>query len=147
MKKLEVHLELVLPLTVTIPRKTKAGKKYSLNLNNYRNWYHHENNALKVLYKGIVAEAVKKAEGTLGKPPYRFMYTVFASTKRLFDLGNVCAIVQKFADDALIELGLLSDDNYTVVREIDYRFGGIDKENPRAELRITSLSAPEDIHI
>lgn len=93
-----------------------------------------------MLYKEIVADAVKKAEGTLGKPPYRFTYTVFAPTKRLFDLGNVCVIVQKFADDALIELGLLSDDNYTVVREIDYRFGGIDKANPRAELVITEVA-------
>lgn len=132
-------MRISLPLTVVVPRKTKAGKKYSLNLNGYRNWFHHENNALKVLYKGIVAEALKSAEGEMGKPPYLFRYTFFASNKRLFDLGNVGSIVQKFADDALMELGLLEDDNYTFVRKVEYCFGGIDKDNPRAELEIVEF--------
>jgi len=135
--------QLILPLTVTIPRKTKPGKKYSLGLNNYRNWQHHESNALKILYKEIVAKAVEKAEGKLGKPPYKFTYTIFYSTKRLFDLANIGAVVQKFADDALIELKLLEDDNYTFIPEIEYKFGGIDKENPRAELIISEFRPDE----
>lgn len=136
-------MKISLPLTVTVPRKTKAGKKYSLNLNSYRNWYSHESNALKVLYKGIVAEALKTSEGEMGKPPYLFQYTIFAPTRRLFDLGNVGSIVQKFTDDALMELGLLEDDNYAFVRKVEYCFGGIDKENPRAELLITEFRPDE----
>lgn len=136
-------MRISLPLTVTVPRKTKPGKKYSMNLNSYRNWYHHENNALKVLYKGFVEEAVKEAAGEMGEPPYVFRYTFFAPSRRLFDLGNVGAIVQKFTDDALMELGLLEDDNYTFVRKVEYCFGGIDKENPRAELEIKKFCPDE----
>lgn len=97
------------------------------------------NNQMKVLYKGYVSEAVEKSNESIGEPPYHFCYTVFPQNKREFDLGNVLPIVQKFTDDALIELGILPDDNYKIVREITYKFGGIDKDNPRAELEIVEF--------
>jgi hypothetical protein len=48
----------------------------------------------------------------------------------------VLPIIQKFTDDALIELKVISDDSWKVIKAIDYRFGAIDKENPHAELEI-----------
>jgi hypothetical protein len=39
----------------------------------------------------------------------------------------------------LIELNIIRDDSYKVVRMIDYRFGGVDKENPRVELKIEAV--------
>jgi hypothetical protein len=35
------------PLFVILPRKTKADKKYMLNLNNYRNWHYIVSNIIK----------------------------------------------------------------------------------------------------
>jgi hypothetical protein len=75
----------------------------------------------------------------IGEPPYHFIYTVFPANNRKFDLANVLPIVQKFTDDALIELGIIDDDSYKVIRAIDYRFGHVDKDNPRCELEIRSL--------
>jgi hypothetical protein len=48
----------------------------------------------------------------------------------------VLPIIQKFTDDALIELGVIPDDNFKVVRQINYNFGQVDKGNARAELLI-----------
>jgi hypothetical protein len=70
-------------------------------------------------------------------PPYLFTYTIFPANNRKFDLANVLPIIQKFTDDALIDLESISDDSYKVIPAINYRFGGVDKESPRVELEIT----------
>jgi len=69
-------------------------------------------------------------------PPYRFIYTAYPASNRKFDLGNLLSIIQKFTDDALIEINVITDDSYKVIPSIDYRFGQVDKENPRIELEI-----------
>jgi hypothetical protein len=138
-------MKIILPLSVTLPRKTKADKVFPLNLNIYRNAHYTVLNAAKIAYKGVVKErldaiAIGNLAGHLKweptSTPVRFTYTIFPGSNRAFDLANVCAIVQKFTDDALIELGVIKDDNYKIVRSIDYRFGAVDKLNPRAELDI-----------
>jgi hypothetical protein len=128
-------------LEVVIPRKTKEDKRFILNLNIYRNTHHMTLNQAKALWKGIVADAVEYvgAIPLIPPPPYAFTYTVFPGSNRAFDLGNVLPIIQKFTDDALIELGIIPDDSYKVIREINYNFGGVDKNNPRAELFIESV--------
>lgn len=136
-----VSTRLILPLSVVIPRKTKEDKVFILNLNIYRNTHHMTLNQAKVAYKEQVRDALSICDNPkLAEGPYKFTYTVFPATKRAFDLGNVLPIIQKFCDDALIDLGVIKDDNWNVVREIDYRFGEIDKENPRVELVITSVN-------
>lgn len=132
-------LKLNLPLSVIIPRKTKADKVFALNLNVYRNTHHMVLNQAKVAWKYIVLSALTST--CFKKPvfppgPYLFTYTVYPPSRRAFDLGNVLPIVQKFTDDALIELGIILDDNFNHVREISYKFGGQDKDNPRVELDI-----------
>ena len=120
-----------------IPRKTKEDKKVILNLNIYRNAHHFTLNAAKKEMLEHVRQALLPEK--ISEPPYRFCYTIFPATGRKFDLGNVGSIVQKFTDDALIELGVIKDDNMKIVSEVVYRYGGVDKENPRAELDIESL--------
>ena len=133
-------MKLILPLEIYLPRKTREDKKIVMNLNIYRNLHTMVMDGAKKEMKRHVELALDQAEGQeIGKAPYRFTYTIFPTTGRAFDLGNVCAAVQKFADDALTELGLIKDDNYKIVREINYRFGSIDKENPRAELTIEGI--------
>lgn len=138
-------MKLTLPLTVMLPRKTKADRKVILNLNHYRNDHHMILNPAKILYKDHVAVAYAKAGAKeLPSPPYLFTYTIFPDSKRAFDLGNVCSIVQKFTDDALIDLGVIKDDNFKIVRAVNYRFGEVDKENPRAELEISPYETKGD---
>jgi hypothetical protein len=133
-------MKIILPFSVAMPRKKGPNRIWILNLNSYRNTHYHTLNQSKVLWKDVVWNALESfnvnGPGAI-VPPFRFTYTAFPATNRKFDLGNVLSIVQKFTDDALIELGIIPDDSYKVIPAIDYRFGGVDKENPRIELEIT----------
>jgi hypothetical protein len=79
---------ITLPLSITIPRKTKEDKVFALNLNVYRNAHHMILNDAKVRWKSIVWEAVK-ANGPevwdkifYDPSPLSFEYTVFPGTNR-----------------------------------------------------------------
>lgn len=63
-------------------------------------------------------------------------YTLYPKTNRLCDTANVCSIHDKFFCDSLVELRHIADDNYIHIPEITYRFGNIDKLNPRVEITI-----------
>lgn len=132
-------MKIILPLSVTIPRKTKGDKVFNLNLNIYRNTHHFTLNTAKKMWSDIVTAAAIHTKMP-SEPPYVFTYTVYPGSGRKFDLGNVCSIIQKFTDDALIELGIITDDSYKIIPKVYYRFGTIDKENPRVELEIESLT-------
>jgi hypothetical protein len=131
-------MKIILPFSVILPRKTKADKVFNLNLNIYRNTHYMTLNQAKILWKEIVRTAVERSLAT--GPPYVFAYTAYPATNRKFDLGNVLSIVQKFTDDALIEMGIINDDSYKIIPIVKYLFGWVDKDNPRVELEIYSLN-------
>lgn len=131
-------MKIVLPFSVVMPRK-KGDRVWILNLNSYRNTHFQILNKAKLLWSDMVTALCIRAEDLPSSPPYRFVYTVYSANNRKFDLANVCSVVQKFTDDALIELGIITDDSYKIIPEIDYRFGCVDKENPRIELEIKSI--------
>ena len=120
------------------PLKVLASKvkNWILNLNQYRNTYFRTLNTVKINYKKFMQSQI-----AIG-PRYNkiaSIYTVYPANKRLFDLGNVCCIHQKFFEDALVELGKLPDDNYTNLPLTLYIFGGIDANNPRVEIELVDL--------
>lgn len=135
-------MKITLPLYVDLARKKGPPKRFYLGLNPYRNSHHMILNQTKVAYKELVLSAIKALPERRHDlySPFIFHYTIYPGSKRAFDLGNVLPIVGKFAEDALIELGVISDDSWKVIKEIRYSIGEVDKENPRAELEILSLS-------
>lgn len=56
----------------------------------------------------------------------------YPSTKRMFDLSNKAESIM----DLLVDGGIIEDDNYSVVPELNLKFGIHDKQNPRAEITI-----------
>lgn len=118
-----------LPLSIPVSGKTN----FALNMNQYRNAHHMTLNKAKVMFKELVSPLVS-ALPVMER--VKLTYTVFPKTAQLFDIGNVCCVVDKFFSDALVELGRLPDDNYRYLAQIDYRFGAIDRENPRVEVTI-----------
>jgi len=130
-------MKLLLPLSVVLPRKTKADKIFALNLNIYRNANFHILNQAKVKYRDMVHVLWhEKCNDITIAPPYRFVYTIYPGSGRKFDLGNVLSIVQKFTEDSLVSIGVIPDDNYKIIKAIDYRFGEINKEFPHVMLEI-----------
>jgi hypothetical protein len=117
------------------PIATGVGKgKFILNLNQYRNAHYRKTNNAKKRYKEFMKEQILKYKGNIEKA--LFIYTVYKGDKRSFDVGNVVSIHQKFFEDALVELGKMSDDKYSVVPMYIGCFGGIDADNPRVEVEV-----------
>lgn len=130
---------------ITVPIKLQTGvrsqRTHYLNLNNYRNWHFQLKNELKRKFQTVIAEDVRQ----LGDihPPCRITYEIFYPTKRKFDIDNIGSVLCKFTQDALVEQEILDDDNYEIVKEIVFKFGGIDKDNPRCEVYIEELDLEE----
>lgn len=126
-----------LPLRVDLSKRSHV----SLNLNWYRNAHYQTLNTSKIIFKEQIWEQIKNL-------PYftavKLKYVIYPQTKRLFDLANVGSIVDKYFCDAMTEAERWEDDNYTVVKNVTYSLGQVDKENPRVEVYITEYIDIED---
>lgn len=132
------------PLKIPTNKGIRAKQKFFiLNLNNYRNANFMVLGNVKTLYTEIMIPLIKeKVPVKLGAIDVSFTY--YAPTKRKFDTANITSIHEKFFMDALVESGLLSDDNHTIVNRSIHMFGGYDKENPRVDVKITPLNKIEE---
>ncbi len=131
------EVTIVAPLYVQQSKK----KKFFFNLNVFRNTYFGTLNTVKKKYKLALQDQIKALK------PFNTVtitYTLYPKTKRLCDLDNVLSIHAKFAQDALVEGGILSEDNYTIVQHIHFHFGEIDKHFPRVEIKITELTESKE---
>jgi Holliday junction resolvase RusA-like endonuclease len=125
---------ITLHLPTSIP--DKKGKNWRLNLNVYRNTHHYILNYVKKSYTEIVLRMLQECGYPTFPAPLRFEYTLYHGNNRRVDVNNVCVIVDKFTCDALVKGGFMSDDKSSVVPVIVSKWGGVDKDNPRCELRI-----------
>lgn len=60
----------------------------------------------------------------------------FAENRRRWDLSNAAESVM----DLLVEEGFLTDDCVENVPELHLEYGGLEKENPRAEVQINTTT-------
>lgn len=129
------------PQVFSVPIKLEVGvrtkKTHYLNLNNYRNWQFQLNNQLKKLFKVSVAKSIRQLTPITSK--CKITYTIYYINNRVFDVDNYGSVLCKFTNDALVEFGILVDDNYQYVPEVVYKFGGIDKDNPRCDVTIEEI--------
>lgn len=127
-------MQINLPLYVWV----SGNKKFILNLNNYRNAHFQVLNKAKKLYVDEVMVATK------GKRPSfnggcHIVYTLYQPTNRRVDISNPLSVIDKFACDALVHLGILPDDANKYIQSMTFVWGGVDKLNPRCEMAIRSL--------
>ena len=121
--------KVVSPLNIDISK----NKRFTLNLNVYRNAHYFTLNKVKHRYKEILLPQLEQL------PRFNHItleYVLYPRTKVLCDVANICCIVDKFFCDALVETKHLEDDNYTVIKDISYKFGARDKVNPRVDIYI-----------
>ena len=64
---------------------------------------------------------------------------MYPKTRRLFDVGNVGSITEKFFLDAMTKFERIEDDNYLYCPTVIYEFGKVDKLNPRVDIHINEL--------
>lgn len=122
--------------------KTKKSNWF-LNLNNFTQSSKNTSyrNSLKQKYHNLIKPQIKRLKPIAGQ--VKIIYTVYRHDNRTFDIGNVGAIVDKFTSDCLVDCGIIEDDNYTIVKAVEYIWGGVDKDNPRCDVEVIALDKIE----
>lgn len=131
-------------LYASAPLSIKLGrKKYSLNLNTYRNMHYRVNNMCKQEFKELMKPQLLDMKNAIKlniineiKYPIHIEYELIVGSNRLTDIGNVCCVIEKYFEDALTFYGIIEDDNYKYISDVRFLFGGVDKDNPRCEIEI-----------
>jgi Holliday junction resolvase RusA-like endonuclease len=86
------------------------------------------------LYKAWHEEMMWKMKGIKPiKGKVKLSMTLYAKDRRNGDLSNRFESIA----DLLVDAGVIEDDNWNIVHKVEMIFGGIDKDNPRAEVTIT----------
>jgi hypothetical protein len=122
-----------------VPAKNKKrGKRYYLNLNNYRGAHYHVLNAWKKEFSRIVGETlvprIEELANLVEQGPLILTYTVYPFQKS--DPANVACIVDKFFCDVLQEFEVIPDDDHTHIAEVRYRFGFVNRIDPHCDVKI-----------
>lgn len=110
-----------------------------LSQNVIRNAHFQIQNAVKHAVKEIVWRQLSdNFQGIRLNEPVELEVKLFKDKSRRADLSNFCSVIDKYATDAIVEYGLISDDNVKILKKVTYLFGGFD-ENPRAEVTIKEM--------
>ena len=125
------------PLFIEIGVKKK--RKVYLNLNTYRNLHYQTNNQVKRAYSALIGKQIPK----VSYDNIKITYTLYIGTLGEVDISNVCSIVDKFFCDAMVTRGVIVDDNYKFLKEVVYKFGDLDRENPRVMIDVEEVTSED----
>ena len=123
-------------ITINLPIAIYKNKnRYSLNLNQYRNWHYRTSNQIKSIFHVTVGGRLDFVfEG-----PVMIHYDYYAPDKRKVDLMNVVSVVDKFFQDTMVVKGCIEADDVSIVKRVKATYRGIDRDNPRIEATIISI--------
>jgi len=113
-----------------------ANKDFPINLNHYRNAHFQELNNAKIKFAKLVSPLLGSV---LCMESCSLAYVIFPPSKRECDISNICCIADKFFSDTLVSCGKIVDDNFNIVRNINFSYGHVDPLNPRIEVTITPI--------
>lgn len=112
------------PIYVDMGR-IKSKKRY-INLNSYRNWQFTLSNNIKKKFKEAIKNQFPNFDSPIDK--YELHYQIYLPNKLERDVMNIGAIVDKFTNDALVEEGVVLEDNYKHLQHIEFDYEGYDDE-------------------
>lgn len=127
------YYKVVLPtkLFYGFSKKKNKPNEYSLNLNTYRNTHYYLLNQMKQLFTEYLLSSTKLDE----IPKLNKVFLIYIHHPgRLCDTNNVCSVVDKFFQDALVKAQIIPDDNFKYVVGTLFLSGSVDKQNPRVEV-------------
>jgi len=123
-------------ITINLPTAIyKKGNRFSLNLNQYRNWHYQASNQIKSIFSREVEDRLD----FVIKGPVKITYDYYAPNKRKVDLMNVVSVVDKFFQDTMVTKGCIEADDTSIVKKVSATYKGIDRDNPRIEATIIAL--------
>lgn len=122
---------------ITSPLYVYVGKKkFMLNMNDYRNAHYQVLNKAKIEYKRLLRDEI------LQLPKMNVIninYDVTLGDNRRHDGMNIVSVTSKFFLDALVEYGVLEDDNTKHVIHEEWNSRGVEKNNGKVEIYIKPL--------
>ena len=127
--------------TVELPMRmsvNKHGELESLNLNVYRNLHFYQLNYQKKEFQRTVKPFL------FGLPPMEAVFLHYEINPKggsRLDTMNVGSIVDKFFSDALVENGIIPDDDYKHVVGNSFSFGSLCPKNPHVLVTITEIKS------
>jgi hypothetical protein len=124
---------IVLPTAVAVSKK----KSFTINLNVYRNAHFQVLDKAKKEFKRVVKPLLKSVPRL---EQCSLEYTYYHGKGKESDTNNVCAVADKFFCDTLVSAGVLLDDGPKYVRVTTFLPGGRDRDDPRIEVTIRSLT-------
>lgn len=122
---MNIHAEFVLYGRVPSKKNSRwtkviNGKPIQLPSKKYQDWHKEQ---LKVIGASGIG-AYRNIKGV--------QITMYAPDKIRADLTNKAESIM----DLMVDAGIIEDDNWFVIPEVVLVFGGVDRENPRAEVII-----------
>lgn len=102
----------------------KNGRILKFPSNAYQTWH----KDAKIQMQEQMPSLFNQGSGVLEGHALRIV--LFAPDLRAFDLTNKAESIM----DLLVDTGFMADDNYNVINKLLLEFGGLDRENPRAEI-------------
>jgi hypothetical protein len=124
-------------LTCTLPiYQNIKGKNTLMGLNWYRNAHYHVLNKIKKLYSEEIFLKLRRNRKVFER--YCVEYHLYHQNSSC-DLMNVVSVIDKFFQDALQELKIVSNDNVKHCCNVSSRVIEQDKINPRIEIIVRSI--------
>lgn len=120
---------LISPFCVPVSK----NKKFMINMNEYRNVFYQTLDKAKKEYKGIMREQI------LALPRMDRVsidYEIVVGDKRIRDGNNIQSVTSKFFLDALVEFGIIKDDNMSIVVHEEWNPKGYMKGDGFVEIYI-----------
>lgn len=125
--------------TISMPLRVVVGrKKYTININPYRNWHYHTKNKVKKAYQDLALAKIYKLPKM---DKFKLEFKFIKGTNVRTDRDNFCDLHAKFFCDALTVNGIIPDDNDDHLISKSNCSGPIDRKNPRMEITIYDLSS------
>lgn len=130
-------------LCFSVPISVRVGEKnkmFVLNQNIYRNSHFRILSDAKSNFNDIIKKMnLRYIKEEPFEKAVQFHYYYYPKSKRSYDRMNILAIIDKFTCDALIEVGVLRDDNYKLVLTPLFTPCPPDKNDPRCEVYIKEI--------
>jgi len=125
-------IKATLPLGFRMPK----GKWIPISGSWYRNAYHYDSNRVKVRYTELASRQLVNATPIDGV--VYSLFVLYKENNKRLDLDNYTTVHKKFFNDALVQNKILKDDSTDDVPFQLSLYGGIDKQNPRVDIYVST---------